>query len=378
MEKGEWNIGQKRFIMQLFYSSVSCIGIVALLILEHIARKSDTMAVAHKRFFCLSIWVTIIVMVSEIVTVFLEGAAASYRIPHIMGNVLGFALSPLIPLLIGCAIGEFHKNSLILFGILPTLNLILTVLSARFPIIFWVDAKNMYMRGNAFGVYVLAYSVAFVYLLVQTLLLTKCYQNSNRSIPLVLFFFVGFCAMGQVIVPWLHISWLCVSFAIALYYMYYCDLVHQIDALTGLLNRRTYEYNLRKIESSDKAAIILFDVDDFKNANDMYGHPFGDYCLTAVSSCIKKAFFKIGLCFRIGGDEFCVIAKKANRAAVERAYSRFLQEIELMRKAEARLPMVSIGYSFTGDKSESIMDAVFEADQNMYRFKQQRKKTVKF
>lgn len=360
--------------MQLLYSAVSCVGIVALLMLEYMARKSDTVAAPNKHFFCLSIWVIIIVMVSEIITIFFEGTAVQYRLVHLIGNVLGFSLSPFIPLLIGCAIGGFHsRKRLIVFGIPASINLVLTLLSVCFPIIFSVSAENVYMRGSAFGIYVFSYIVALFYLLFQTLFITRCYQNNNRLVPIVLFFFVGVGTMGQVIIPWLHISWLCIAFAIVLYYMYYCDLLHQIDGLTGLLNRRTYECNIHRIDHGKAVAVILFDIDDFKKINDMHGHLFGDRCLVAVSSCIRKSFFRIGLCFRIGGDEFCVIAKNVDQFTVERAYQRFLHEIELMRKAESRLPMVSIGYSFAHGKSGNITDAIFEADQNMYQFKRRRK-----
>lgn len=359
--------------MQLFYNGVSCVGISALLMMEYIVRKNDALAAPNKRFFRLSIWVVIIVMLSEIATILFEGAAARYRIFHVLGNVFGFSLSPFIPLLVGCAIGGSRKTSLILCGIPSVINLILTVFSIWFPFTFWVDAQNTYMRGETFCMFIFSYTIALIYLLFQTLFITGRYQNNNRFIPIVLFFFVVCGTLGQVLIPALHISWLCVSFAVALYYMYYCDLLHQIDGLTGLLNRRAYEYNTRRIKGSDKIAVVLFDIDDFKSVNDLYGHPFGDCCLADVSSCIKKAFFKTGLCFRIGGDEFCVITKKTDKATVEKAYAKFLEEINSMREAESRLPMVSIGYAFADAESKGITDAILKADRNMYQFKWRRK-----
>lgn len=361
--------------MQLFSSSVSCIGIAALLILERIVKASDTMTNPNRRFFRLSIWVVILTMISEIATVYFENAEVPYRIPHILGNVLGFSLSPFISMLVGCAIGGLNRKSLFLFGAPAAFNLVLTILSIRFPLIFWVSAENTYMRGSLFWVYVLSYVTSLIYLLFQTLSVTRNYQNNDRFIPLALFFFVGLGTMGQLIAPWLHLSWLCVSFAIALYYMYLCDLLHQVDGLTSLLNRRTYEYAVHRQKDWNKTAVILFDIDDFKNVNDLYGHPFGDRCLVAISSCIRKAYYRIGLCYRIGGDEFCVLTKRTDQPAMEAAYDRFLHEIESMRKAEPRLPMVSMGYAFADSHSSDITDTILEADQNMYRFKRQRKES---
>lgn len=361
--------------MQTFlYSAVSCAGIAALLILEHIARKSDLIALRNKRFFRLSIWLVIIVMLSELVTIYFEGAAVRYRWLSILGNVAGFALSPFVPLLIGCAIDGSHKKGLLWFALPAAINLVLSVFSAWFPIIFWVNAENGYMRGDAFGIYVFSYAVALILLLLQTLFMTRNYQNENHFLPIVLFLFVGMGTTGQVLVPWLHISWLCIAFALILYFIYCCDLLHQIDGLTGLLNRRTFEYNTHSLESGSNAAVIIFDVDEFKTINDTYGHPFGDHCLVAISSYIKKVFFKIGLCYRIGGDEFCVITRKTDKDAVEQACQRFLNTMESIRRVDSRLPQVSLGYAYADDKTESIKSVISRADQQMYQFKQQRKR----
>lgn len=359
--------------MQQLYTAVLLIGIVTLLMLEHIARKSDTMADSNKRFFCCSIWVVIAVMSAEIVTVFFEGPASSCRVLHILGNVVGFATSPFIPLLIACAIGGYRRKSLLLFGVPSVINVFLSAFSAAFPVIFWVDDMNLYHRGPIFWGYIFSYIAALLYLLFQTLTITKAYQNSTRFIPVALFLFVCFGTSGQVLVPWLHVSWLCVSFAVVLYYVYYCDLLHQIDGLTGLLNRRTYEHYIHRIKCGAKTAVALFDIDDFKAVNDRYGHPYGDHSLVMISNCMRKAFFASGLCFRIGGDEFCVIVRKANQHAVEEGIDRFLREIETLRQEDDRLPTVSVGCSFADAKSPDIAKTVFEADQNMYQCKRRRK-----
>ncbi len=220
-----------------------------------------------------------------------------------------------------------------------------------------------------------SYAVGIIYLFLQTLVAAKQYQNSNRLILFILFLFVVLGTSIQVLLPQLYLSWLCISFAIGLYYIYFCELYHQIDGLTELLNRRSYESYLNKIQNKKNVTIFIFDIDDFKSVNDQYGHPFGDFCIMAISSCIKEVFYKTGLCFRTGGDEFCVISETQNHYAIQRAYHRFLREIELKRKKEKRLPMVSVGYSCYCSESGSIDEAISEADKRMYYFKQRRKAT---
>ena len=61
--------------------------------------------------------------------------------------------------------------------------------------------------------------------------------------------------------------------------------------------------------------LIVFDVDNFKQVNDCYGHLQGDACLAAIAACLKKAYARCGYCYRIGGDEFCVLLKNTAREA---------------------------------------------------------------
>ena len=90
----------------------------------------------------------------------------------------------------------------------------------------------------------------------------------------------------------------------------YSELTQKIDTLTHLLNRRSYES--RPASLRGQAVIYYFDVDEFKSVNDTFGHGVGDAVLAEVGSTIYAVFSKAGYCYRIGGDEFCVIAGARN------------------------------------------------------------------
>ncbi len=359
--------------MKLNYTVLSGICIISLLILDCIIRKSEEATPKLKRYFRLSIWAIVVVIIAEIATVYLENTDIKYRTAHIAANVAGFSVAPLIPLLIGYAINSAKKGRTILFLIPSIINSIFVVLSSWYPLVFWVDGGNVYARRAFFWVYIAAYSVSLLYLLLETLKVAKHYQNNNRAVLYVLVLFIIFGTSIQVFVPEVHASWFCVSFAMCAYYIYCSELYNQIDGVTELLNRRAYHNYLSSIEGRQSAAIIVFDIDDFKNINDEYGHPFGDYCLMTISECIKRVFAKKGQCYRIGGDEFCVISRETDDYIMQTAYRSFLKEIELMRKAEKRLPMVSVGCAYYDKEQGSVEDAVCEADKRMYHFKRNRK-----
>ena len=83
----------------------------------------------------------------------------------------------------------------------------------------------------------------------------------------------------------------------------------------------------------------MFDVDDFKQVNDCHGHVKGDLCLAGIAECIKKAYADFGYCYRIGGDEFCVLLK--NRAKEEECRQEFLRRWVEKRRKFTFLPTVS-------------------------------------
>ena len=87
----------------------------------------------------------------------------------------------------------------------------------------------------------------------------------------------------------------------------------EIDHLTGLLNRRSFEKRLRRMVSGARQAgselgLAMIDLDHFKNINDSLGHPAGDHLLRVVSRRLRRALPAGTVIGRIGGDEFAVVA----------------------------------------------------------------------
>jgi diguanylate cyclase (GGDEF)-like protein len=84
------------------------------------------------------------------------------------------------------------------------------------------------------------------------------------------------------------------------------------DPLTGLGNRGAMQVDLdAACESADEtspATLLLFDLNGFKRYNDSFGHPAGDELLLHLGEALRKAAAPIGTVYRIGGDEFCLLA----------------------------------------------------------------------
>src|SRR5215217_536511 len=81
------------------------------------------------------------------------------------------------------------------------------------------------------------------------------------------------------------------------------------DALTGLANRRKLLTDLdERLKAGAPTLVVLFDLDGFKSYNDAFGHPAGDALLRRLALNLATASEPFGRAYRMGGDEFCVLA----------------------------------------------------------------------
>lgn len=94
------------------------------------------------------------------------------------------------------------------------------------------------------------------------------------------------------------------------------DSIHiaETDPLTGLLNRRAYDAKLDQAfrhamrQKDSPLALILFDLDYFKQINDEFGHQYGDHYLNKMAICMQSVIRKdVDFAFRFGGDEFAML-----------------------------------------------------------------------
>ncbi|APH73272.1 GGDEF domain-containing protein [Aquibium oceanicum] len=145
------------------------------------------------------------------------------------------------------------------------------------------------------------------------------------------------------------------------------------DALTNLLNRGAFEELARqKLASSATSAIVVLDIDHFKQINDRYGHAAGDEALRQCAALCREAAENHHLVGRIGGEEFAIFMPDAGQedAALLAERLRMAVDASIFRYGDRVLRLtVSLGYSWreaSGDEYEKLMR---EADAALYRAK---------
>ena len=304
----------KQIAMNGYYSVLTTIDLFVLSFMGLLTRLSESLNKKQKRGFFLAFALIAGISVMEIVTLAVDGAPAKYRWLNIASNFLGFGLSPAVAI---CLVYVQDRKSAprqnLRFAVgCEIAYLLFLAFSIPFGTVFSVSADNVYSRGTHFHIYIAVYFAAIFYLSLVTILTARAFQNRSRALIYPLMVFLTAETIVQVALPDLHVTWLCVTLLAVLYYIYCTEMWNQLDALTGLLNQSSYLH--RTAEMTRRGGmLVVFDVDHFKHINDRYGHLQGDVCLAEIADCIKKAYASYGYCYRIGGDEFCVLLKDAQR-----------------------------------------------------------------
>jgi two-component system cell cycle response regulator len=149
----------------------------------------------------------------------------------------------------------------------------------------------------------------------------------------------------------------------------------QIDALSGLWNRRYFDQRLEAEISLAKRskrplAILMLDLDHFKSINDRYGHPMGDEVLRRVGAQLASSVRVEDIVCRYGGEEFAIVAPNISTGALQLA-ERLRSAIEKMSFSfgghEVKVT-VSIGVASCEDSLDPTL--LHQADAALYRAKQ--------
>jgi len=140
------------------------------------------------------------------------------------------------------------------------------------------------------------------------------------------------------------------------------------DALTGLGNRRRFVADLeRALFASDPTALVVFDLDGFKAYNDSFGHAAGDTLLSRVAGRLGVATGGYGTAYRLGGDEFCVLAS-TEHAGPENVIAQAAEA--LTEEGEGFAVSCSYGAVLMPAEASALTDALRIADDRMYLHKQ--------
>ncbi len=147
------------------------------------------------------------------------------------------------------------------------------------------------------------------------------------------------------------------------------------DPLTELLNRRGF-FNtaLPFLALAERnrylCAVLMIDLDNFKQVNDKYGHPMGDRVLKSVSALLKSSIRRSDIPGRYGGEEFILLCHAIKRNELVTLCERIRKNVELNSGNSTNVPVtISIGAIISKMGENELQEMVDIADQNLLEAK---------
>ncbi|BCR36764.1 GGDEF domain-containing protein [Mariniplasma anaerobium] len=326
------------------------------------------------RVFLYLIWFNIACIVLD--SIIILTSANTSLIPNIMLYVsvgLYYVLAPAIALLwliyVDLTIyGD--KNRLFKISIMPSviiiINLILVMASYKYDLIFNINNQNVFSRGSYFFITIALSTIVLMYTMIH-IYNNKHTIRKQEYITLMLFgvpplisgiFLIFFKDMNFV--------WNSLVISQLLVYIYIQSKITNTDFLTGLFNRREYEFRVKQLKNNKLKHVeisgIMIDINDFKKINDDNGHKFGDEALIATSKMLEASVRKQDCVFRVGGDEFIVIIFSEERDIINDIIKRIDKEFVKFNQS-TELPFelsYSMGKGVFDEKKHNDINDFFE------------------
>jgi two-component system cell cycle response regulator len=154
------------------------------------------------------------------------------------------------------------------------------------------------------------------------------------------------------------------------------------DKLTGLYNRRYFDYFLdleikRSSRQQTSLALLMVDIDDFKQINDTLGHLFGDTILNKLGELLKTQIRETDMAARYGGEEFAVVMSNTDLAEAVQIAERIRQTIQSYSFGDKNVLMTaSIGIALYPSDADSSNKLIEKSDRSLYKAKRSGKNRV--
>lgn len=360
--------------MLTFYSAIVFEIVFLMIVLSIMAQTNDQLSQEKCRLFQLLFFSIIVAILAEWIgsmTVLFGNGLRQIHI-HIWTKVVELSLTPVTPFLCAKILDSstmarrWNKRVVVLL----ILHTGLEIFSAFSGFIFYVDGSNVFQHGPFYWIYWLAYLCGGLCVLQVGYRVGRRYQSRNKFVLVLLLLFLVCGVTVNQMDKSVKTAWLTVSIVVVLIYAFYNDMMRRIDDMTMLLNRTSYQNRLRRLH--DSAILQFFDVDFLKSINNEYGHLYGDHCLQVIGCIIRDTYGRYGRCYRIGGDEFCVILS-GKQLPIEEWNEAFFTAMEKRRETDPHFPHISIGYAKYEPGAGRIQEAVQIANAALYRNKERNK-----
>lgn len=350
------------FIQLNFTTILSCLFLSVFILTNHLFSWKVI------RLF----WVTIGCTIALVAADSLELWAATWTHPsqfRVLMSAIGYSLRPLGAFCLICILERDSESTKKWLPIPFAVNVV-CVFSALFtPVVFSYTSDNIFVRGPLGAV---PFLVSGIYLIAMVFFTVKKYNEGNHTESLIAFFISISLAVSSIAESVYHFDGFLnasSSLSVIFYYLYLHTQQFRRDPLTNLLNRRCF-YLDAEAHLNCTFALISIDLNNLKQINDNQGHAAGDQAICITVACIRRNLPHGYQFYRIGGDEFMILAYKQTPSQIDAVILAVRKELETTPYSCA------IGTVFY-NPGDDFEQTVVLADTEMYQDKRKIKKQLK-
>jgi diguanylate cyclase (GGDEF)-like protein len=258
---------------------------------------------------------------------------------------------------------------------------IILLLNLPLGFYFYISENNVFFHGNFFIIRLIVSYFPLVLLTADLVYSSKILKNAQIYLAVLFVLFTGTGSVMDLVFNTGSLFWPCYSSSLLYVYFFILKTDSKIDSLTGIGNR--YSFNefidtLARQNVKQAYAVVMIDIDHFKQINDTLGHLEGDNALRDLAAIIKGCIRHSDFAARYGGDEFVLATKAENN--IEKLMERLQQAIAVQNEKNTRPYKIEISYGydiFTTHSNQSIEKFLARIDSLMYQNKTERERRRK-
>jgi len=358
------------------------VGLIVILIDFYSRRPAD---VLQKRLFTLIVTFTLAAILCDIVYTAVAGVPGRiYVTANLMVCTLYFffkalAFSFLFLFYEYIFKGSFvrMKKMIIALVVVNLINFVLLFFNIFTQKLFYITHNNIYVRGDWYPLLIFIFYIIMVVLLISIFTNQK---NITRNLLILALLSVLPGITGttfDIIIAESRSIWPSFFISVLFYYLFIIRMTSIIDSLTNIYNRRGFDEHLQSIFKSSRHkdyAIIMIDMDRFKEINDNFGHAQGDAALRDAAEILRNSVRRSDFVARYGGDEFVVIAAASNADAIIKNIMAKFQEFNLRKSRPYTLALSCGGDVYRQDDPRTPPEFLSHIDSLMYAQKEKERR----
>lgn len=355
-------------------------SVIILLILYSIMRLHSILNSYGKTLLRVMVILTALAVIVEALTWIFEKETffGAYFLEYTT-NFLLVLLAPLIASIMFAYVNYKIQNKRVQIGkqllfFPPTIfTLAMLLINFFYPIYFTVEKDyNSYVNGDFRIIHYLMIGGLFIFALCKAVLTRN--KVSLYTIVLVYSFFL-LPIIGMILSlvnSHIFFTWTSISLSIFVIYIFLETESGELDYLTKLFNRQSFEKHVEELIQINKEFQLLYlDLDRFKQINDEFGHLFGDRILIAFGNALRKVFKDDLLVSRLGGDEYMVVVEQD--IDISKAIESLKENLNMNKDFMDQ--EINFSYGYSRFKHGMTLDEVYASvDNKMYEYKRNNRK----